>query len=282
MLHFRTLAYFGRIAKIIRLGGSSWVRSANFLNFRLILLIILSQFAIPAQAQERGPLVLAASSLQESLTDAANRWAKLGHAKPVISFAASSALARQIEAGAPADLFISADQDWMDDVGKKGLIAPRTRAGLVSNRLALVAPYINPRALAIRPGFPLAQALGEGRLAVADPDSVPAGRYAKAALVKLGVWKGVGGKLARAENVRAALALVARGEAPFGIVYATDALVSRDVRVVGFFPANSHPPIIYPVARLASSRNPEAEGFRRYLLSPAGQAVFTAYGFQTK
>ena len=249
-----------------------------FLQFALTLGLI----ATPAWAEERAPLVLAASSLQESLSDAANRWAKLGHAKPVISLAASSALARQIEAGAPADLFISADQEWMDDVAKKGLIAPRSRAGLVANRLVLIAPYVSQRALTIRPGFPLAQALGEGRLAVADPDSVPAGRYAKAALIKLGAWKGVEGKLARAENVRAALALVARGEAPFGIVYATDALVSRDVRVVGFFPISSHPPIIYPIARLKTSQSAESEGFRRYLLSPTGKAIFTAYGFQTR
>ena len=249
--------------------------------FALAIAALLLQVT-PLQAQPKAPLVLAASSLQESLTDAANRWAKLGHPKPVISFASSPALARQIGAGAPADLFISADQEWMDYVAKKGVIAAHSRAGLVSNRLVLIAPYKSARALAIRSGFPLAKALGEGRLAIADPVSVPAGRYAKAALIKLGVWPSITQKLARAENVRAALALVARGEAPMGIVYATDALVSRDVRVMGYFPINSHPPIIYPIARLKTSQNPDAEGFRRYLLSPAGQAVFVAYGFQTR
>ena len=261
------------------------LRSFPLLRILRFLALALAAMFLPgasASAQQKAPLVLAAASLQESLTDAANRWAKLGHARPVISFAASSALARQIEAGAPADLFISADQEWMDDVATKGLIAPHSRAALVANRLVQIAPDSSQRVLAIRPGFPLAQSLGAGRLAVADPDSVPAGRYAKAALVKLGIWKSVEGKLARAENVRAALALVARGEAPFGIVYATDALVSRDVRGVGFFPANSHPPIIYPIARLKTSKHPEAEGFRRYLLSPAGKAIFTAYGFQTR
>ncbi|HEY6870885.1 MAG TPA: molybdate ABC transporter substrate-binding protein, partial [Novosphingobium sp.] len=143
----------------------------------------------------------------------------------------------------------------------------------------LIAPTRSPARLAIRPGFALAQALGQGRLAMADPDSVPAGKYGKAALTSLGVWPAVAPRVARAENVRAALALVERGEAPFGVVYATDARASARVRIVGIFPAATHPPITYPLALLKASTNPEAEGFRRFLLSPAGKAIFARRGF---
>ena len=233
----------------------------------------------PAMAQPTGPLVLAAASLQESLTAAADAWAARGHPKPRLSFAASSALARQIGSGAPADLFVSADEPWMDDLAGKGLIVPATRVSFLANRLALIAPAAKPVRLAIRPGFPLAAALGAGRLAMADPDAVPAGLYGKAALTKLGVWQAVAPKVARAENVRAALLLVERGEAPLGIVYATDARASAGVRVVGLFPAASHPPITYPIARLKTATNPYAEPFRAFLVSRAGKAIFARYGF---
>jgi len=236
----------------------------------------------PALAQQRGSLVLAAASLQEALTDAANAWAAKGHPRPTISFAGSSALARQIEAGAPADLFISADEEWMDYVAGKGLIKPNSRVSILSNQLVLIAPVGSPARLTIGRGFPLARALGNGRLAMADPDSVPAGRYSKAALISLGVWPSVETKVARAENVRAAMALVERGEAPFGIVYATDARASSRVQVVGVFPANSHPPITYPIAALRTSTNPEAEGFRRFLISREGKAIFARRGFITR
>ncbi len=242
----------------------------------------LSICAPAAFAAPTGPLVLAAASLQEALDACADQWAKSGHPRPVISFAASSALARQIEAGAPADLFISADEAWMDYVDKKGLLAPRSRVSLLSNRLALIAPASSRIALAIRPGFPLARALGNSRLAMADPDSVPAGKYGKAALESLEVWTSVADKIARAENVRAALALVERGEAPLGIVYTTDARASSKVRLVGVFPAKSHPPILYPLARLKTSTNGEAEGFRRFLLSAKAKAIFARYGFASK
>lgn len=236
----------------------------------------------PAHAQPRGPLVLAAASLQEALSEAADAWIAKRHPRPVISFAGSSALARQIEAGAPADLFISADEEWMDYLAEKGLIRAKSRVPFLSNRLVLIAPVASRSRLSIGHNFPLARALGDGRLAIADPDSVPAGKYGKAALTRLGVWPQVAPKVARGENVRAALALVERGEAPFGIVYATDARASGRVRTVGTFPAGSHPAITYPVAALRSSANPEAEAFRRFLISREGKTIFARRGFATR
>lgn len=247
----------------------------------LAVLIMLS-VVVPARAQERGPLVLAAASLQEGLNEAADAWAAKRHPRPVISFAASPALARQIEAGAPADLFISADEEWMDYVAAKGLLRAGTRVPFLSNRLVLIAPSASRGRLVIGRNFPLARALGTGRLAMADPDSVPAGKYGKAALTSLGVWPSVQAKVARAENVRAALALVDRGEAPLGIVYATDARASGRVRVIGMFPANTHPAITYPVAVLRSSAHRDAEAFRRFLISRAGIAIFAGRGFATR
>lgn len=252
-----------------------------FRKFSLLLTAIL--FGITqAQAQQRGPLVLAAASLQEGMNEAANVWAAKRHPRPVISFAGSSALARQIEAGAPADLFVSADEEWMDYVAGKGLIRARTRVSFLTNRLVLIAPVGSNTRLTIGRGFPLGRALGNGRLAMADPDSVPAGKYGKSALTSLGVWQSVASKVARAENVRAALALVERGEAPLGIVYATDAQASSRVRVIGTFPANSHPTITYPIAALRTSDNPEAEAFRRFLISREGRAIFVRRGFASR
>lgn len=251
---------------------------ANLLAF----LTLLFAATMPAGAQPRGPLVLAAASLQESLNAAAAAWARHGHPRPVISFAGSSALARQIESGAPADLFISADEQWMDYVVGKRLIRRGTRVSFLTNRLVLVAPAVSRTRLNIAPRFPLASSLGNGRLAMADPDAVPAGKYGKEALTRLGVWPAVAGKVARAENVRTALALVARGEAPFGIVYATDARADHGVRVVGIFPLGSHAPITYPVATLATSTNPEADGFRRFLISAEGKGIFRRFGFGTR
>lgn len=244
---------------------------------RLLLLLMLA-LAAPASAAN-GPLVLAAASLQESLEAAADAWAARGYPRPVLSFAGSSALARQIAAGAPADLFIAADEEWMDFVAAKGLIRPETRRAFLGNRLVLIAPAARPLRLAIRPGFPLARALGDGRLAMADPDAVPAGKYGREALTALGVWSDVASRLVRAENVRAALVLVERGEAAAGIVYATDARASKAVRVVGAFPPASHKPITYPIARLSTSADPQAEAFRRFLLSRQAHAIFTRYGF---
>lgn len=232
-------------------------------------------------AQARPPVVLAAASLQESLTAAADAWARHGHPRPVVSFAASSALARQLEAGAPADLFLSADEDWMNYLAQRRLLRPGSRADLLTNRLVLVAPASSRVRLTPAPDFPLMRALGEGRLAMADPDSVPAGKYGRQALTKLRVWQQVTDRIARAENVRAALALVARGEAPLGVVFATDALAAPAVRVVGAFPPASHAPIRYPIARLGRATNPEGEAFRRFLLGAEARAIFRRFGFGT-
>lgn len=245
----------------------------------LLGLALFAALAAPAKAQPKGPLVLAAASLQEALSAAADSWARKGHGRPVLSFAASSALARQIEAKAPADLFVSADEEWMDYLAARNLVVSATRVSFLTNRLVIVAPAASRVSLAVRPSFPLAAALGSGRLALADPDAVPAGRYAKDALIRLKVWPDVQGSLARAESVRAALALVARGAAPLGIVYATDARAEAGVRIAGWFPAAAHKPITYPLARLVSASHPEAEGFRRFLLSAEGKAIFSRYGF---
>lgn len=258
----------------------AWFRTAIAL-----VLSLLTAFA-PALATARAPVVLAAASLQEALTAVAGQWAGKGHERPVISFAASSALARQVEAGAPADLFISADEAWMNHVVAAGFVAPGSRAPFLTNALVLVAPASSRVSLTLRPGFPLARALaasgGAGRLAMGDPDAVPAGIYGKQALMRLGVWPQVEGKLARAESVRAALALVARGEAPLGVVYATDARAEPRVRVVGVFPATSHAPIVYPLARLRQASSADAEPFRRFLLSGEGKALFRRFGFGTR
>jgi molybdate transport system substrate-binding protein len=230
------------------------------------------------QEAQRAPLVLAAASLQESMSEAADAWAAKGHARPTISFAASSALARQAIAGAPADLFVSADQEWMDAVERAGKVRAGTRRPFLGNRLVLIAPAATPA----QPGETIQSALaalGDGRLAMADPDAVPAGRYGKAALISLGLWTGIESRVARAENVRAALALVERGDAPFGIVYETDARASQRVRVVAPFPPGSHPPILYPIAMIADSAAPDAGGFYDFLLSAEGRAIFARHGF---
>lgn len=249
---------------------------------RRIILSLLLFLGFANAAMAAPPLVLAAASLQESLNAAADAWAKAGHERPTLSFAASSALARQIAAGAPADLFVSADIPWMDYVEQRQLLSPGTRIDLLSNQLVLIAPAGGTRPMPIRRGFPLAIALGSDRLAMADPDAVPAGLYGREALTKLGVWNGVAPKVARAENVRAALALVESGEAPYGIVYLTDAMASAKVKVVGTFPEASHAPIVYPAAMLATSKSPEAELFLRFLASRPAKVIFHQYGFGVK
>ena len=248
------------------------------LSFALLLAAPLAH----AAGGRTGPLVLAAASLQEAMNAAADGWAAKGHARPRISFAGTSALARQIEAGAQADLFVSADEAWMDEVQKKGFLRPRTRVSFLRNVLVIAAPRSSSLKIAVGPGFALDKALGNGRLAIADPRGVPAGIYARQALTRLGVWNSVSRKLAPAENVRAALALVSRGAAPLGIVYATDVQADPKVRAVGTFPITSHDPISYPVAILKTSRNPEAENFRRFLLSGEGKAIFRRFGFGTQ
>lgn len=235
-------------------------------------------FVMPAAAQSRAPLVLAAASLQEAMTDAADAWASHGNVRPKLSFAASSALARQVMAGARADLFVSADGEWMDAVAVSGMVVRGTRGIVARGRLVAVTRADGRSVVSMR-GDALARTLGNGPLAMADPDSVPAGRYGRAALQRLGAWDAVASKVVRAENVRAALALVTRGAAPYGIVYETDARAERGVRIAGWFPPGSHPPIVYPIARLTRSTSPDAERFRRFLLSSEGRAIFLRRGF---
>lgn len=246
----------------------------------LAALALLCLAACGPLQQARQPLVvLAAASLQEAMTAEADAWARQDHPHPTLSFAASSALARQIESGAPADLFVSADEEWMDALDKAGALRPGTRHDLLANSLVLIAPAASAARVALVDPASLRAALAGGKLAMADPDAVPAGRYGKAALQHLGAWDTLAGSVAAAENVRAALKLVETGEAPLGVVYATDAAASRKVRVVARFPASSHPPIRYPVAVLAASTNAQADSFARFLASPRGQAIFARYGF---
>jgi molybdate transport system substrate-binding protein len=224
-------------------------------------------------------VVFAAASLKNALDEIAGSWNSESGKTAVISYAASSALAKQIEEGAPADMFISADLDWMDEVAGKNLIKPETRSNLLGNRIVLIAPANSDVSLEVGSGMDLAGALDGGKLAMADPEAVPAGKYGKAALESLGVWESVSGSVAGAENVRAALAFVSRGEAPLGIVYQTDAAADPGVKVVGTFPEDSHPPIIYPVALVAESDNPDAASLLEYLRSDAAKAAFEKQGF---
>lgn len=224
-------------------------------------------------------MVLAAASLQDALGAAADAWEERGNPRPVLSFAGTSSLARQAEAGAPADLFVSADERWLEFLAARGLIRPETRVDLLTNDLVLVAPAGARSEVVIAPGFDLAAALGDGRLAVADPEAVPAGRYARQSLRTLKAWDGVSDRLAVAENVRAALALVARGEAPLGVVYRTDALAEDAVRIVDRFPPASHAPIVYPAAVLFGSESPDAKRFLDFLASGEGRVVLQRYGF---
>jgi molybdate transport system substrate-binding protein len=234
----------------------------------------------PVSAQSRADVTIyAAASLRDALDELAREYERQGRGKAAISYAGSPMLARQIEKGAPADLFISADTDWMDYMAVRGLIRIETRVNLLSNRLVLIAPADSRVQLTISRGFPLAALLGDRRLAMADPDSVPAGKYGRTALESLGVWNEVASKVARAENVRAALALVARAETPFGIVYRTDALAEPRVRIVGEFARSLHPEIIYPAAVVASSRSKIAYAYLRYLRSHAALAVWQRHGF---
>jgi molybdate transport system substrate-binding protein len=246
--------------------------------FCALLLAACNAPAQPEQA-EKEPIVLAAASLQEALEEAAKAWEAKGHVPPALSFAGSSALARQVESGAPADVFISADEEWMDELEQKGLLREGTRRTLLGNTLVLIAPAASTAEVALNDPASLPTALGDGRLAMADPEAVPAGRYGKAALEKLGIWKAVADRTALSENVRAALALVENGESPLGVVYATDALITLKVKVVARFPATSHPPIRYPAAVLKASDNADAVGFLDFLASAETQAIFARYGF---
>jgi molybdate transport system substrate-binding protein len=239
-------------------------------------LLRLAALLLCGTANAQQPVVFAAASLKNALDDVA----ALSPAKPTLSYGASSALARQIEAGAPAQVFISADLDWMNYLDQRKLLRPGTRKNLLGNKLVLIAPASSAIKTEIRPGFPLASLLGPGRLATADPAHVPAGKYTKAALEKLGVWESVSAKLAPTETVRVALALVAREEVPLGTAYATDAAAEPKVRVVAVFPDGLHAPIVYPAAltSTAAASGPAAD-FLALLASPAAARIFAKHGF---
>jgi molybdate transport system substrate-binding protein len=252
-----------------------WLRRRAW--FALATSIAMAPIGAMAQG---GMVVFAAASLKNALDEIAAAWAKdTGKTAPRISYAASSALAKQIEQGAPADLFISADTDWMDYVEKKDLIKKDTRVNLLGNKIVLIAPRDSKTTVAVRQGFDLAKALAGGKLAMANVDAVPAGKYGKAALENLGAWDSVKSNIAQAENVRAALLLVARGEAPLGIVYATDAAAEPNVRIIGEFPAASHPPIIYPAALTQAPKSPDAKAFLDRLKSSKARPAFEKQGF---
>lgn len=234
--------------------------------------------AAPAVADD--VIVFAAASMANALAEIEIGFeAATGH-NVIVSLAGSSALARQIQLGAPADIFISASADWMDVLEADGLLEPATRFDLLRNTLVLIASDTQAALVQIGPGMDLAGLLGDGRLAMALVDAVPAGIYGKAALENLGVWDAVAPLVAQADNVRAALAFVATGEAPYGIVYATDARASDSVTVVGRFPAQSHPPIVYPVADLANRDTPAEAEFITYLMGAEAQAAFARQGFE--
>ena len=244
-----------------------------------LALVVAGWGDAPARAQDAPPLVFAAASLKNALDDASAAWKQSGGTGATLSYAASSALAKQIEAGAPADLFASADLAWMDYLAERKLIRADSRVELLGNELVLIAPASSTVSTQITTGFPLRSLMSGGKLAMANVDSVPAGKYGKAALEKLGVWPEVEGDVAQAENVRAALRLVSRGEAPLGIVYKTDAVSDPDVRIVATFPADSHEPIVYPFALTAQSTSKEAAAFLAFLKGQTAAAIFRKQGF---
>jgi molybdate transport system substrate-binding protein len=249
------------------------------MRFLLALCLLLAPLA--ARAQEL--TMFAAASLTDAMKDVSAQWAKDGHQPLRLSFGASSTLARQIERGAPANLFASADEKWMDYLADKKLIVADTRKDLLGNDLVLVVPADKPQHVTIGPGFDLLGLLGpNGRIATGDPAHVPVGLYAEQALKKLGMWDAVQPRLARTDDVRAALLLVERGEAPAGIVYATDAAASKGVMVAGVFPANSHDPVSYPFAVIKAGDTPEARALMTFLAGPDARAIFDKRGFKVE
>ena len=243
------------------------------------LLLLLGSAASPAFAEDKGLTVFAAASMKNALDEIDAAFTARSGIKVAASYAASSMLAKQIEQGAPADIFVSADTDWMDYATAKKTINDATRVNLLGNSIVLIAPKDSKiDNVTIGAGFDLARLAGDGRIATGDVKSVPVGKYAKAALEKLGAWQAAEAKFAMADSVRAALTLVARDEAVLGIVYATDAKIEPGVKIVGTFPADSHPPIIYPVAATTTAK-PEASDYLAFLRSPAAKAVLEKYGF---
>ena len=249
---------------------------------RFVLAATLGLATLPGSARAQDAVtVFAAASLTDALRALGQDWAARGNPAPRFSFAASSALARQIEQGAPADLFMSADEEWMTYLQQRDLIVTDTRVSPIGNALVLVAPADAARPVALERGTDLRALLGpNGRIATGDPAHVPVGRYAQAALTWMGQWDAIAPRLARADNVRAALLLVERGEAPFGIVYATDAAASRGVRVVGTFPIASHTPVTYPFALTRrAAANPQARALLAFLTGPEARPTWQRFGF---
>jgi molybdate transport system substrate-binding protein len=245
----------------------------------LAFTILFGSVWSPAHAQDKSLTVFAAASMKNALDDVDAAYTAKTGIKVSASYAASSTLAKQIEQGAPADVFVSADTDWMDYAVKKKTINESTRVNLLGNSIVLIAPKDSKiDNVTIKQGFDLAKLAGDGKIATGDVRSVPVGKYAKAALEKLGAWQAAAPKFAMAESVRAALALVARGEAVLGIVYSTDAKVEPGVKIVGTFPADSHPPIVYPVAATSTAK-PDAAGYLSFLKTSAAKAIFEKYGF---
>ncbi|MGO4916621.1 molybdate ABC transporter substrate-binding protein [Pseudogemmobacter sp. W21_MBD1_M6] len=245
----------------------------------VLALSLATSLTLPAAAMAGDITVFAAASMKNALDEVITNWTTETGNTAVVSYAGSSALAKQIQQGAPADVFISAAVNWMDTLQSENLIKPDTRIDLLGNSIVLIAHGTDAAPVDIASGFDLAGLLGANKLAMAMVDSVPAGVYGKAALTSLGVWETVAPNVAQADNVRAALALVATGEAPMGIVYATDAVAEPDVSVVGTFPVETHPAVIYPAAVTAETTKPEAEDFLTYLSSAAAVAAFERQGF---
>ena len=256
-------------------------RRAAIRGLLAVFCLMACTAAVPvasAADDSQSVLVFAAASLTDVLDELGKAFTAQTHVQVKSSLAASSVLAKQIEAGAPADLFFSADLEWMDYLDQRKLLKAGSRHDVVLNRLVLIAPADSKVSVKIAPGFDLLKALGDGKLATGDPDSVPVGKYAHAALEKLGVWDRVSSRIVRAENVRAALAFVARGEAPLGIVYRTDALAEKRVRIVDEFPADSHPPVTYPIA-LTAHASPQAQRFEDFVTGDAAKVIFRQFGF---
>jgi molybdate transport system substrate-binding protein len=246
----------------------------------IVAVIVAGIIGLPVQrAHAEDLMVFAAMTLQGALDDAAGAYQHQSGNNVIVSYGPSAALVKQIDNGAPADIFISADSDWMDAAQARGLIHDSTRVDLLSSQLVLIAPRNSSVSAAIKAGFPIEQMLGNGRLVMCDPMMMPAGRYGRAALQNLGVWQAVQDRVANADNVRAALAFVSRGEAPLGVVFDTDAALDKGVKIVGVFPAESHPPIVYPAAVIASSDNPAAEEFLAFLRSAAAKSIFERNGY---
>lgn len=246
-------------------------------GFSLFISVIFASQPLAAQEQI---IVFAAASLKNAFDDVDAAFGRATGINVIASYAASSALAKQIEQGAPADVFISADLQWMDHVSERNLLQEETRFNLLGNRLVLIAPRdSNLNNVTISQGLNLAELAGDGRIAIADVTAVPAGRYAKAALERLGAWAGAEPKLAQAENVRATLSFVARAEAPIGIVYETDAKIEPKVKIIGTFPDGSYPAVIYPAAATAQSKTANAARYLAFLRSNVAKAVFKKYGF---